>query len=195
METKKSVTLNELIATYDNSGIPQWVLAMIADRISSSKVHACHWEDFFQDCAVWYLKSEAQKHQYSDVADSTRVMAGVNIILKTLVNHIRKTPLLQQRFAMTRSELITVDLIRIADEPPLQSLRRAVRRAVADLDEEKQVFCKMIMNMLEPHQICRRLGKSHWYYKRQILEIRQEFCRRGILDIIRWRRDHIVSRA
>jgi DNA-binding Lrp family transcriptional regulator len=196
MERKLKIkNLKEITARYENSQMPQWVMSIAADKISSSNVPFDYWEDFFQDCMVWYLKSEKQKHLYANVCEVTRVGAGINNIFKTLVNRLKKAPGLKEKYALTKNEVITVDFIRFADELPLESLRRAVRRAVAALDKEKRTFCKMIMDMLEPRQICKRLGRSHWYYKRQIREIRREFYKKGILDIIKWRRDYLIQRS
>ncbi|HNX25795.1 MAG TPA: hypothetical protein PKK48_00135 [Phycisphaerae bacterium] len=196
MQQKEKVkTLRELVKNYADPEIPGWVTGAIADRIASSSVGVDYWDDFFQDCIIWYLRSESQKHRYTEVKDSTRVIAGINVLYKKLVNKLRKSSALEQRYVLTRSEVITIDMIRLADEKPLGCLRRAVRRAVAGMDDEKQRLCRMIMDFLEPWEICRKLGKTHWYYKRQLDEIRREFCFRGIPEIIKWRRDYLTSRA
>ncbi|MCD4824831.1 MAG: hypothetical protein K8S55_09490 [Phycisphaerae bacterium] len=152
MALNESITLEELVSNYEGC-CELWKIKIAASCIIEMGVPPCDWEDLMQEIMLWVTRFRYSP-QIRAFSESTVLGTRIRSRIRNWKRAFGRRFRAKQRYGdLSHPESYTVDLLRLAGENPLKTLRRAVQTMVARLDDTLRRFCWMIMNGLTLREI------------------------------------------
>ena len=171
MALNGKITLEELVRNYEGC-CKLWKIKLAASSIVELGVPPQDWEDLMQEMMLW-VSQFRYNPQVQTVSEST--ILGTR--LRSRITDWKRKHLRLQNNKISYAEMshpltYTIDMLRLAGENPLKTLRRAVQTMVARLDYNLRRFCWMIMNGLSLHEIALALHIRWHEVRKRVAQIR-----------------------
>jgi DNA-directed RNA polymerase specialized sigma24 family protein len=181
----KRITLEELIDNY-TSCCELWKLRLAASSIVELGVHPNDWEDVMQEIVLLMLSHK--RGRVEGVSEAT--VLGTRLrsrILNWKRSQARYRNALQRYAELSQPISYTIELLQLCGEKPRQTLARAVRGAVEQLEPPLRKVCWMFMNGLSVSGVAARCGVQRRAIYRKMESIRCRLIAMGVEEILDWR--------
>jgi DNA-directed RNA polymerase specialized sigma24 family protein len=188
---KDKALLSELVAGYKGS-CEDWKIRLTAKTIVEMGIPVRHWEELMQDLMI-----RVSLYRYTPIQGIKESTALGTRLRSRIKDFMRKETRLERNIAelgkLRLDEKYTIDLLQLCGEGPVDTLRLAVRAAVARLDERQQRICHLFMQGYKKGKVAKLMGINWRELDCEVLSIRRQFVDMGIEDILIWREEQRIA--